>query len=167
MNLLTPPVKSIHIELTNICTLQCPGCARTQFINQWPQHWKNHSIDPEHLLNFIDVEVEHVLFCGNEGDPIYHKEFLFIVEQFKKRNVVVSIMTNGSHKDKIWWDSVTNLLTQQDIVIFSIDGLPHTSPQYRINSDWESIKIGIDSVVNSRCRSRWKFIPFKFIRDSQ
>jgi hypothetical protein len=50
-------ITGFHIEPTNICTLKCAGCARTKFIDQWPQHWKNHSIDIEKLLKFIDIEL--------------------------------------------------------------------------------------------------------------
>lgn len=160
-----PQVNSLHIELTNICTLKCPGCARTQFINKWPQHWKNHSIDVEHLFNFIDVIPERVVLCGNEGDPIYHKDFHDIIKQFKDRNVKVTIMTNGSYKTADWWQELTDLLTDQDTIIFSIDGMPENFAQYRINGDWDSIKTGIDISVKSKCQTQWKFIPFSYNQD--
>ena len=162
---LLPPVVNVHVEPTNICTLKCPGCARTQFIDRWPQHWHNHSVDPDQLFRFVDIDIDSILFCGNEGDPIYHKEFHRIVEHFKKRNIAISVMTNGSHKDQHWWDTLVGLLDQRDTVIFSIDGLPESSPQYRINSDWTSIKVGIESAAKSLCKTHWKFIPFSFNQD--
>lgn len=157
-------ITGLHIEPTNICTLKCAGCARTRFINQWPQHWKNHSIDIDRLMEFIDIDItgKNISLCGNYGDPIYHPDLVTLVKNLKSRKSSVSITTNGSYKKAEWWQELCNELDDKDRVTFSIDGLPDTFTQYRENADWSSIEIGIRTCVAAGIRAVWKYIPFRF-----
>ena len=157
-------IKGFHLELTNICTLKCSGCARTQLQAIFPQHWKNHSIDKNSLMNFLDIDVKDMLFilCGNYGDPIYHPEFLEIVKLLKQRNAKLEIVTNGSYKTKEWWERLTDLLDKDDLVVFSVDGTPKNFTIYRENADWESIEVGMRVVANCVCDSKWTYIPFNY-----
>jgi pyruvate-formate lyase-activating enzyme len=157
-------INGFHIEPTNLCTLKCPGCARTRFINQWPTHWRNHSLDIDVLLKFLDLDLtgKHVNLCGNYGDPIYHPEFIEFVQQLKQRGAIIEIHTNGSYRTQEWWEKLVTVLTAQDTVIFSVDGLPENFTTYRINADWESISTGMKVVADSSCHSVWKYIVFSF-----
>jgi organic radical activating enzyme len=153
-----------HIEPTNICTLKCAGCARTRFIKQWPQHWKNYNLNIDQLLNFLDIDLTErvVLLCGNYGDPIYHPDFVDFVTKLKQRGSIIRIITNGSYRTPEWWNQLTSVLTANDCITFSIDGIPSNFTQYRINADWESIHQGIKIAVKSACQTTWKYIPFSF-----
>jgi len=153
-----------HIEPTNICTLKCPGCARTRFIDQWPQHWRNHSLDIDELLQFLDIDLtgKRIGLCGNYGDPIYHPDFINFVSKLKNRGAIISIHTNGSYKTQEWWEELASVLTSLDIITFSVDGTPDNFTQYRINADWDSIQIGMEVVANASCDSSWKYIPFSY-----
>jgi organic radical activating enzyme len=157
-------INGFHIEPTNICTLKCPGCARTRFINQWPQHWKNHSLDVDQLLNFLDVDLTNkkLVLCGNYGDPIYHPDFIGFVKRLKDRGAVLSITTNGSYKTQDWWKELVSNLSSLDLINFSVDGTPDNFTKYRVNADWNSIKVGMEVVAQSSCDSSWKYIPFAF-----
>jgi MoaA/NifB/PqqE/SkfB family radical SAM enzyme len=157
-------ISGFHIEPTNICTLKCDGCARTRFINQWPQHWRNHSLDIDELLKFIDIDLSNkkINLCGNYGDPIYHPDFIELVTRLKAQGAVVSITTNGSYKTQEWWKNLVSKLTSADTIIFSVDGTPENFTQYRINANWESILIGMQVIAQSVCKSTWKYIPFSF-----
>jgi MoaA/NifB/PqqE/SkfB family radical SAM enzyme len=162
--MLATDISGFHIEPTNICTLKCPGCARTQFIKQWPQHWKNYSLDIEQIMNFLDIDLSEKLirFCGIYGDPIYHPDFINFVRRFKERGANIKITTNGSYKSNTWWSELVELLSDQDQITFSIDGLPENFTQYRNNADWASIKIGIDIAAAATVKTEWKYIPFSF-----
>lgn len=161
-------IQGFHIEPTNMCTLKCPGCARTQFIKQWPQHWKNHNLDIEHLLKFLDIDYSNKQFvlCGNSGDPIYHPDFLNFVKELKRKKAQIRIITNGSYKSENWWINLVELLDHSDTVCFSIDGVPDNFHKYRINGDWKSIELGLNVVGNAKIQSEWKYIPFNFNTDS-
>ena len=153
-----------HIEPTNICTLKCEGCARTQFINQWPQHWQNHSLDIDVLLKFLDIDLvgKQIALCGNYGDPIYHPDLVDFSKKLKDRGAILTITTNGSYKKQEWWEELVSVLTEQDSIVFSVDGTPENFTEYRVNGDWESILVGMQVVAKASCHSQWKYIPFSF-----
>ena len=165
--MLVPKIRGFYVEPTNICTLKCSGCARTRFINQWPQHWKNHSLDINELLNFLDCDLTHVPISlnGNYGDPIYHPDLIQFVQKLKNRGAVIQITTNGSYKKAEWWQELVALFDANDTVQFSVDGTPENFKQYRVNADWESIEEGMRICGASKCHTIWKFIPFKFNQD--
>ena len=151
-------ITGLHIEPTNICTLKCSGCARTRFIDQWPQHWKNHSLDIDQLLKFLDIDLNNLTLnlCGNYGDPIYHPDFINFVDKLKRTGAHLCLVTNGSYRQAQWWRELTDLLDEKDVIYFSIDGMPENFTQYRKNADWDTIKPAI------ACRTVWKYIPFQF-----
>lgn len=162
---MLPTIKGLHLELTNICMLKCPGCARTKFIEKWAQHWKNHNINRTDLMSFIDVSIKdiHITLAGNYGDPAYHPECIEIIQDLKERGATVTLVTNGSYKKESWWHALMNVLTEQDTVVFSIDGTPENFTQYRINADWSSIEQGIKIVASyKKVNLHWKHIVFAF-----
>jgi hypothetical protein len=161
-------ITGFHIEPTNICTLKCAGCARTRFINQWPGHWKNHNLDIDSLLSFLDIDLsgKRIDLCGNYGDPIYHSDLINFVAKLKQAGTIISITTNGSYKSQNWWQELTGYLDSQDTIRFSIDGTPDNFTQYRKNADWPSIQTAIETCVASRCTTVWKYIPFAYNQET-
>jgi molybdenum cofactor biosynthesis enzyme MoaA len=157
-------ISQIHIEPTNICTLKCVACARTRFIEQWPQHWKNHSLDIDAVLEFLDIDLhgKKILLCGNYGDPIYHPEFHQLITGLKQRGTRLIIITNGSYKSADWWESTVSILDRNDRVVFSVDGVPENFTEYRINADWGTIHQAMKICVQATCQTAWKYIPFEF-----
>lgn len=162
--MLLNDIVGLYIEPTNICTLKCPGCARTRFIDQWPQHWKNHSIDIDQVNQFLDIDLKdkQILLGGNYGDPIYHPEFHQLIKTFKQRGANLIIVTNGSHRSADWWATTTSILANNDQVVFSVDGMPDNFTQYRINADWDTIQQAMQLCASASCRTIWKYIPFAF-----
>jgi MoaA/NifB/PqqE/SkfB family radical SAM enzyme len=162
--MLVPDIKGIHLEPTNICTLKCAGCARTQFIETWPQHWQNHNIDIDQLNKFLDIDLQNkvITLCGNYGDPIYHKEFHELILSLKSRGAMLYIITNGSYRSRDWWENTVAILSNLDYVVLSVDGVPENFTQYRKNADWESIHQGMQICAEATCQTEWKFIPFRF-----
>ena len=157
-------IQGFHIELTNMCTLKCPGCARTQFIKQWPQHWKNHNLDINDFFSFFDIDLTNKEFtlCGVYGDPIYHPQMIEFVKKLKQHGAIVHITTNGSYKSINWWEELVNLLDHNDNITFSVDGTPDNFNKYRINGDWPSIKQGMEVVAKEKCNSTWKYLAFAY-----
>ncbi len=156
-------IKGFHIEPTNICTLKCPGCARTRFIETFPNRWENKNLNLTNLKKFIDINIDKKIFnlCGNYGDTIYYDDLFNLVKWIKQNGGTVIIGTNGSYKTKDWWKELGSLLNFDDRVIFAIDGTPTSFKNYRINADWKSIEIGITTLIEFTHVS-WKYIPFSF-----
>lgn len=157
-------IQGLHIEPTNMCTLKCPKCARTDFINQYPKAWKNVNLNLNNLKRFLDIDLSNkrLYLCGNYGDAIYYDQLFEMVEYFKLAGAHIVISTNGSYKSKSWWEELTSFLTPQDAVIFGIDGTPDNFTNYRINADWSSVQVGIETVAQSQAQAIWQYIPFKY-----
>jgi len=158
-------VKGFHIETTNVCTLKCPRCPRTEFLDTFgTKNWSNKHLNLEHFKNFLDIDITNITFnlCGNNGDPIYYTDLVPMVAWLKSKNAQVNIITNGSYRTVKWWNELSALLTSDDIVTFSIDGLPENFTKYRINADWKTIEQGIAVMAQSTTQLIWKYIPFAF-----
>jgi len=87
-----------HIEVSSICTLKCPRCTRAES----PETLLNRQLTLDFFKTQIGErrvkEMRKISFCGDDGDPIYAKEFLDIVSWIKKVNPTIQlcIITNGS-----------------------------------------------------------------------
>jgi MoaA/NifB/PqqE/SkfB family radical SAM enzyme len=155
-------LQGFHIEPTNMCTLKCPRCSRTEFIEQFPKKWTNKNLNLEHLKSFLDIELKgkEINLCGNYGDAIYYDRLFALVDYFKSNGATILLRTNGSYRSPGWWADLNQLLDQNDEIIFGIDGTSETFTQYRINADWESIKDAIGVLNNGKVKLTWQHILF-------
>jgi MoaA/NifB/PqqE/SkfB family radical SAM enzyme len=149
-----------HIEPTSKCILECPLCDRTWFYKKFKKR-EIHEINIDHLLKFFNGVPYAVSFCGNNGDPIYHSKFNELCSRLKQSGCKIHITTNGSKKSADWWKKLGSMLTVDDKITFSIDGLRNTNKIYRINSDWESIINGFKIIKKHNIKTEWKFIVFR------
>ena len=91
--------------------------------------------------NFVDkilTDVRKITFCGDDGDPIYAKEFIAILKWLRENNKQVQfvIVTNGSYKTAKWWSELADVLDSKDHIHFSLDGWDQKSNNiYRVNCD--------------------------------
>jgi MoaA/NifB/PqqE/SkfB family radical SAM enzyme len=160
--------KTVHLELSSKCVLKCPRCPRTELnldtLNQEVTLSDFKSGFPIDTIN----KIENFIFCGDIGDPIYATEFLEIVEYIKHNSTSrLRIVTNGSYKKADWWQRLGALLDYNDQVTFSVDGWDNASNNlYRINSDFDSIVLGIKTLrASSECAIQWSAIYFAFNQD--
>ena len=102
--------------------------------------------------------------CGDYGDSIYYPDLLKLIHRFRYQ-VSYNIVTNGSRQTEKFWHELSDVLTKDDTVTFSIDGLEDTNHLYRINSDWNSIMQGIDIIGKGKAQIHWKTIVFNFNYD--
>lgn len=161
------PMWHWHFEISSICTLKCPRCPRTEI----PDTLKQQQLKLDFFeknFQFAD-KIKRITFCGDDGDPIYAKDLIPVVEFFKTNNpeININIITNGSYKDSSWWSHLGKVLNKNDRIQFSIDGWNQESNEkYRVNSDWESIINGINTVrKNSEALLQWDAIAFSFNQD--
>lgn len=154
---------SLHIEPTTRCTLKCPRCPRTQMIDTFgKKSLPIIDLNIDDFINFIDIPIDKIVMCGNYGDPIYHTDFIELVQRSKLLSKTINIITNGSYRSIEWWEELCDELTETDTITFSIDGTPSNFTEYRVNADWKSILDGINVCVKNTVRTKWKYIPFSF-----
>lgn len=158
------PLWHWHIEVSSICTLKCPRCPRNEVPETLVQDQLRLDFFKNNFTNIIQ-HVERISFCGDDGDPIYAKDFLEIVSYLKliKPTISILIITNGSYKSTDWWTKLVDVLNEYDEIHFSIDGYDAVSNnKYRINSDWDSIIQGIATVTRKKPIITWAAIAFAF-----
>jgi MoaA/NifB/PqqE/SkfB family radical SAM enzyme len=156
-----------HIEPSSICTLRCSRCPRAEvpenLLNrQLSLHFFQHQIGRD-----VIEQIKKITFCGNDGDPIYCREFLEICDWLKtvNPNIHLVVITNGSYKSAEWWQELGKTLDHRDEINWSIDGWDQTSnEQYRVNSQWHSIMSGMKSffATNRATYRVWATIGFRF-----
>lgn len=154
-----------HIEPTNRCVLGCSACERTVFIDRFgKKNWQNQDLDLDAFIKFMDCDVTGLEWslCGNTGDPIYYNQLPELIQWIKQQRGRIGLITNGSYRNGQWWNSILQHLDETDVVQFSVDGLPNTSPIYRTNSMWSTIDVGMQLACQSNAQVVWKMVPFAF-----
>lgn len=159
------PLEHWHIEICSKCSLRCPRCTRQEV----PESLANRELSlvwfQKNFSHGILSQAKKFTFCGDDGDPIYAKDFIKILRWLREQNSQVQfvIVTNGSYKTKSWWQELAGVLNDKDHIHFSIDGWNQESnDQYRINCDWPSIMMGINQLKQSPVYKTWAAIAFKF-----
>lgn len=158
-----------HIEPSSICVLKCPRCPRTEV----PESLLNRQLDLNFFKNQIGSntvkQIRKITFCGNDGDPIYCKEFIDICAWIKSVNADIEfvIVTNGSHKKLSWWQDLGHILGSNDTVHFSLDGYDdHSNSIYRQGSNFSDTLEAIKVLRHtSECYLVWAAIAFRFNQD--
>ena len=163
-------IDHLHIEVSSICTLKCPRCPRAEVPETLLNKQLNLDFFKDQITEARIRDIRMINFCGNDGDPIYCKEFLEICRWIKNVNptIIIRIVTNGSYKTPEWWKELAEILNDSDEITWSLDGWDNESNnKYRVNSDWDSIIAGIKSFFqhNQTTYRAWGMIPFKFNQD--
>lgn len=160
-----------HFEVSGVCTLKCPRCPRN---DGSPTPWLNKDLSLDFFKKTLSVDllknqVKRITMCGDIGDPIYAKEYLEIIKYIKSVNPKIHIftITNGSHKKQDWWERFASISNEYDTINFSVDGYNNeTNNLYRINSNWDSIMLGMKTMVQqSKIFVNWATIVFSFNQD--
>ena len=156
-----------HIEPSSICTLRCPRCPRSELPDSLLNRQLSLKFFQEQIGEDTIKQIRKITFCGNDGDPIYCKDFVEICQWLKQTNpeIQLVIITNGSYKPTDWWRSLAQILNSNDEIHWSLDGWDQISnEQYRVNSNWNSIEQGIRTFFsyNQKTYRVWAAIAFRF-----
>ena len=158
---------TLHIELTNRCTLECPACPRTTWKNILKRPIEKADLDIDSFEKFLDCDggnkIERLRLCGDYGDCIYYPKLFEFIQRFRHKKF--ELMTNGSYRSKEFWQELSELLGDGDTITFGIDGLEDTNHLYRKNSDWASIMLALDIMSKSKAKVLWQTIVFSFNHD--
>ena len=150
-----------NLDITYICPLKCPFCIRQ--LPGGKERIKNSSDIT--INNFVKIlkKSNHISFCGQISDPIYHKDFISIMKLVSEnKHKSFSFNTNGTRKSVNWWKTVFSMSHKNVTWIFGLDGTDQeTANKYRINTRFDEVlnimKLGSSMNVNII----WQFIVFK------
>ena len=110
-------LKKLYVELTSLCNYSCKLCFRQSFTEPLGHMSRNLL---EKLLKDIDdfPEIEWVVI-GGIGEPLFHPDFRYFITEVKKKNLRISISTNGSLIDDEMVDFLIDIGVER--VIFSLE----------------------------------------------
>ncbi len=163
-------IKHIHLELTKKCNAYCPSCLRVSGDPQKLNPFVNHQqeIDLEILKQNLNQEfleqIEDILICGNEGDPLASKNLIEVLEHIKNFNpgLNVQIHTNGSLRDPNFYKELANIMNLPGWFIrFAIDGLEDTNAIYRRGVSFKKVMENSKSFIDSGGRADWMWVDFE------
>ena len=158
-------IKILQIEVTSLCNLVCPQCARI-YEGKLNPLLPLSELTPEDYDKIFHKEnmpqLREVIFNGNFGDPVASKYLNYAIEILIKKKIAVKIFTNGSLRSVSWWKNLGSLFSNTNSnVVFSIDGLKGTNAIYRINSKFEKIMDNARSYIQAGGKARWDFLIFQ------
>lgn len=160
-------LKTIHLEITNMCQASCPMCARNYHGGLDNPLVVNTSWTLEEFKNVFTQDVlavlEGVYFCGNFGDPILNTDLVGMCRYLRdhKPNLRVHIHTNGGARNTKWWQDLAAALPDEHIVVFALDGLEDTHHLYRIGTTYEQVIRNAKVFIDAGGIAEWCFIKFK------
>ena len=145
--------KSINLDITHRCTLECPKCLRRSIPTN---NLGDLSLDSfkKIISHFNQIE-----FCGQISDPIFHPQFIEFLRLTNDKRVFVH--TAASHKSMDWYIKAFDA-NKSAIWEFGIDGLPKDSHKYRINQDGEYLFEVMKAGKSNGNDIRWQYIIFKY-----
>jgi len=156
-------VKSLQLEITNLCNAACPQCPRNYFGGKTLTTLPLKNWTLQEFKNVIPLEqftsLEQVYFCGTYGDPFSNSYLLQIIKHIKAviPHVKVGIHTNGGiGKNKTYVEIASHV----DFIAFGIDGLEDTNHIYRRNVVWKKVIENASAFIECGGIAYWDFIVF-------
>jgi MoaA/NifB/PqqE/SkfB family radical SAM enzyme len=153
------PVKSVVIEPTNICNLNCPLC---------PSPLSNRSkgvmslSDFEQIVGNLPSSVQEAeLYLS--GEPFINKSLFEMVKYLISRNIYCSVSTNGTLLGKKIKEILDSGLSK---LIIGVDAATEdTYKKYRIGADFGNLIENIKKLVYEKRKKRLKYpiIVFQYI----
>lgn len=167
-NYLTPEtIEELHVEITTLCNASCPMCARNVNGGKLSESLKINSWQLGDELKVFTKDLpnlKRVFFCGTHGDPIAAPYLFEAVKAAKDIGISIEIFTNGSLKTISWWEKFTRILTENDKIIFGIDGIK-TNHLYRQNTNIEKILENLKICIKGKVKTQWDFLVFEHNED--
>ena len=94
--------RSINIDTTIRCTLECPKCQR-QGLRRQGKKIPGQDISIDDFIKLTNYFKKGVNFCGQMSDPIFHPKFIDMLKYCYDNNINTRIATAASHKKTSWY----------------------------------------------------------------
>jgi len=158
--------KSVEIELTTKCTLECPACPRTYRKLDGDTSWDTGHLNKNIVYQTFDSsDFQSIRFVGSYGDCIYHPDFIEIARRACDSDKKIRFETNGSHRKPKFWKQLSELpWNNRKEFRFAIDGLEDTNHIYRKNSVWKDIVMAVETLArgNNKPKLIWQMLVFPY-----
>ena len=138
--MLFKDVIEIEIELTGVCNLKCPLCSRNY---SYIDELKTKNIRPlREIIKQLEMypNLELLYIAGTTSEPTMYKHFNELCKWVKSKGIRIELFTNGNTHNVAWWRNLSEILTKDDEVYFTIcGGSQEVHEIYRVGSDLDEI----------------------------
>lgn len=155
--------RSLNIDLTNKCTLECITCERGYRIFEYGKV-PGGNITVEDFKKYFEL-IDHFAFCGQVSDPSMHPQLKEIVKLVIENNKSCSIHNTASQRPEKWYREMFEECSHEMVEwYFGIDGLPKDSHKYRTRQDGEKLyrMMELATKYMDPANIIWKYIVFNY-----
>jgi len=154
--------KSVNLDITYRCPLECPFCQRQRMGDDKEKISRSSDMPIEDYLKLIEF-FKTMNFCGQISDPIYHPSFLEILKLSETyTDKKFEIHTNGSRKKLSWWKEVFESTDNRFVWTFGLDGTDQeTANKYRVNTKFDDVLEAMKLGASMGKIIHWQFIIFE------
>jgi len=163
-NIKNIKITDIEFDLGDYCNAACPLCARNHKNTQINTSFRSSIKIINQLDNLLKTnKIEWIRLVGSVSEPTLHPDFLFIINEIKKRNINIEICTNGDTQTRVFWEELKKLLTDRDKVYFTICGSTQELHEtYRKNTKLKNILQNIKYFQSENKNDYAQCIQFKY-----
>lgn len=153
--------RAVNLDLTHRCAIECPNCPRQYMFRDRGLKVPGKDLSDSNFEKILDFMTK-IDFEGQYSDPVHHPKFVEFLKKSFDRQIIVEIHNASSVKSLKWYIKAFEAHPYAKWV-FSIDGLPKDSHQYRINQDGEKLfNVMKESVNYLKVKPTWQYIVFKY-----
>ena len=127
--------KILNIENTAKCTLLCPQCKRTTFLELNGKAPSGNDLTTEQFRKVVTY-FDEITFGGQLSDPIFGKHFIELLKICYENEISPRVLTAATGKKEAFYREAFEANPDARWT-FGIDGPPHLSHKYRVNQKGE------------------------------
>ena len=137
----------VEIDISNYCNLNCPLCHRNNFGSEaYKLNDTNMNVKDFERLFEVFPNLQRIYLGFMVSEPTLNPNFVNIVKYIKENGKNITLSTNGntfysdSERSNSFWNSFLPLLTNDDKIIWPIDGFSNEIyTKYRKNGNLEKV----------------------------
>ncbi len=154
INIVPKYPRSVYIEVTNNCNLECVMCPRRHLNRKLGD--MDYELFEKYINEISRFNPKPTVLLTFLGEPLMHKQIVEFVEYCKKNGLNTSLITNGVLLKKEIADAFIDM--KLDTITFSIDAVTkETYAKVRINSDFEQVHNNIHYLIEQKKRLGARF----------
>jgi len=150
--------KVLNIENTARCTLLCPQCKRTTFLDLNDGKFPGKDLTPKQFRKVVTY-FDDITFGGQLSDPIFGEHFIELLKICKEHRIAPRVLTAATGKKESFYKEAFEANPNARWT-FGIDGPPHLSHKYRVNQDGEFLFEMMKLSREMGIFTYWQYIVF-------
>jgi sulfatase maturation enzyme AslB (radical SAM superfamily) len=152
----------LHLELSNICNLNCPGCVTGSGRSKIPKGFL--SFDNAKII--IDKLADYLVFVrlDGTGESLLNKDFFKIVKYLHDRGIGTVVSTNFLTAKEQTMDAIID--SGLDYLIISVDGATQEIyGKYRVGGDLDKALSNMRSIIEKKKKlgARFPFVEWQYL----